>query len=583
VGILANAFNQMVKDLSSTTVSKAYLDNVLSSMVDPLVVLNFDTTITKVNLATLRLLGYAENELIGRPIDCLYAEYTDLGIRRLVQNGFVGSVELAYVTKDGQQIPMSCSTSLMCDVEGNNQGIVCVARDITEQKRAEAQLRHDALHDALTGLPNRTLFTDRLAHVIELTKRRQDYLFAVLFLDLDRFKMINDSLGHTSGDQLLMAIARRLETCMRSGDTVARLGGDEFTVLLEDVKDIGDVTDIAERIQRSLNSPFNLNGHEMFTTASIGVVLGTTGRDQPEDLLRDADTAMYHHAKVQGPARHEVFHPGMHDRAVAQMQLENDLRRAIERQEFQVYYQPIVSLEETSKINGFEALVRWQHPKRGVISPTEFIPRAEETGLIVPLGYWVLREACQQMRAWQVQFPADPPLTISVNISGKQFSQPNLIEQIKQILQETELDACSLKLEITESTIMENAESATDMLLAMRALGIELAVDDFGTGYSSLGHLNRFPVNTLKIDRSFVVSVDTDVEKMEIIRTVVMLARNLGMNVVAEGVETSKELSQLKALECEGGQGYFFSRPLNSEAAAALLAENSSCEFTVHQ
>lgn len=302
--------------------------------------------------------------------------------------------------------------------------------------------------------------------------------------------------------------------------------------------------------------------------------------------MRDADIAMYR-AKSLGKARHEMFHPGMHDRAVAQLQLDNDLRRAIERQEFQNYYQPIVSLVETGRIVGFEALVRWQHPRRGVISPAEFIPRAEETGLIIPLGEWVLREACRQMQAWQAQFPQPTegkyvaPLTISVNISGKQFTQPNLLEQIKQILQETGLDARSLKLEITESTIMENAESATAMLLEMQALGIGLSIDDFGTGYSSLGYLNRFPVDTLKIDRSFVMDVGDDAEKIEIIRTVVLLARNLGMNVVAEGVETIKELTQLKVLDCQNGQGYFFSRPLNSEAAAALLTEISDHEFTM--
>lgn len=548
VGVLAKAFNQMVEGLSTTTVSKSYLDNILSSMVDPLIVINFDTTITKVNPATLKLLGYAESELIDKPIDVLFAEDIDPGISRLVQNEFVGNVELSCLTKDGNQIPVSFSASLMRDEAGNIQGIVCVARDITERRHAEAQLRHDALHDALTGLPNRTLFTDRLEHVIELAKRRQDYLFAVLFLDLDRFKMINDSLGHLIGDQLLVAIAHRLETCMRSGDTVARLGGDEFTVLLEDTRDISDITDITERIQQSLKLPFNLNGHEVFTTASIGIVASTTSYSQPEDLMRDADIAMYH-AKALGKARHEMFHPGMHDQAVAQLQLDNDLRRAIERQEFQNYYQPIVSLVETGRIVGFEALVRWQHPRRGVIPPTEFIPRAEETGLIIPLGEWVLREACRQMRAWQAQFPRPTeggylaPLTISVNLSGKQFSQPNLLEQIKQILQETGLDARSLKLEITESTIMENAESATAMLLEMQALGIGLSIDDFGTGYSSLGYLNRFPVDTLKIDRSFVMDVDADAEKIEIIRTVVMLARNLGMNVVAEGVETIKELT----------------------------------------
>lgn len=458
------------------------------------------------------------------------------------------------------------------DKNGVLKGGVIVCRDITSRKRVEEQLLHDAFHDGLTGLPNRALFMERLGHAISLTKQREDYLLAVLFLDLDRFKVINDSLGHMIGDQLLIAISRRLETCLRSGDTIARLGGDEFAILLEDIKNDSYPKYIAERIQKELMRPFNLSGHEVFAGASIGIAMSTTGYDRPDDLLRDADTAMYH-AKTQGTlaARHQVFDNAMHIRAVALLQLETDLRRAVERGEFQLHYQPIVSLK-TGKINGFEALVRWQHPERELVSPAEFIPIAEETGLIIPIGWWVLREACRQMRAWHLQFPLKTPLTISVNISAKQFSQPDLIQQIEQILQETGIDARSLKLEITESVLMENAKSVAAMLVQLQALGLRLSMDDFGTGYSSLSYLRRFPIDTLKIDRSFIRNVDVNVEEIKIMRTVVDLAWNLGMDVVAEGVETKTQMYQLQALKCDFGQGYLFSKPLDSLAAEALIA-----------
>jgi diguanylate cyclase (GGDEF)-like protein/PAS domain S-box-containing protein len=456
------------------------------------------------------------------------------------------------------------------DASGKAYRIVGTQTDITYRKFTEEQLLHDASHDALTGLPNRVLFMERLSHAISLAKRRRNYSFAVLFFDLDRFKLINDSLGHLVGDQLLIAIARRLEKYLRVGDTVARLGGDEFTILLEDIRDGSVVTNIVNRLQEELTRPFNLNGHEVFTSTSIGIALSTIGYDRPEDLLRDADIAMYR-AKASGKARYEVFDTTMHTRAVALLQLETDLRRGLEREEFQLHYQPIVSLQ-TDEITGFEALIRWQHPQRGLVSPTEFIPFAEETGLIVPIGWWVFREACHQMRIWQLQFPEYSSLVMSINLSAKQFAQPDLLEQINQILQETNLEPSSLKLEITESVVMENAEAATAMLLQLRALGIRLSIDDFGTGYSSLAYLYRFPTHTLKIDRSFINKIDADSEQLEIVRTIVTLASNLGMDVIAEGVETVKQLAQLKTLNCECGQGYFFSKPVDSQTATALLA-----------
>lgn len=448
------------------------------------------------------------------------------------------------------------------------QSNLLLKQEIGDRQRAEEQLIYGAFHDALTGLPNRALFVERLGQAVERAKCYKGYLFAVLFLDLDRFKVVNDSLGHMAGDQLLLAIAKRIKACLRVQDLVARIGGDEFTILLEGIRDVNEAKGVASRIQEQLKLPFNLSGNEVFTSASIGIALSVAGYEKPEQILRDADMAMYK-AKMCGKARHEVFNITMHSAAVARLQMETDLRRAIERQEFRLHYQPIISLD-SGTINGFEALVRWQHPEHGLVSPAEFIPLAEETGLIVPLGWWVIREACSQMQVWQAQFLANP-LTISVNISGRQFSELDLSQRIEQILQEYRLDPRTLKLEITESAIVENAESATVMLAQLRKLGIQLCMDDFGTGYSSLSYLHRFPIDMLKIDRSFVSRMSFDNEDSEIVRTIVTLAHNLGMNVTAEGVETAEQVDLLKEINCEYGQGYFFSKPIDSKAATALI------------
>jgi diguanylate cyclase (GGDEF)-like protein len=445
-------------------------------------------------------------------------------------------------------------------------------REITHRRRAEAQLVRDALHDGLTGLPNRTLVLERIEQAIRIARQDPTAQFAVLFIDLDRFKIVNDSLGHTVGDQLLVAIAQRLRHCLRDGDIVARLGGDEFTVLLENVSVPMEAIQVAQRILETLSTPFNLKGHTLSSSASIGIVMGSTAYENATDLLRDADLAMYH-AKETGRACYALFDRKLHVKTLKLLQIQSDLRQALEQQEFVLHYQPIVSLS-TGKLMGFEALVRWQHPQQGFISPGEFIPIAEETGFIIFLGEWVLREACRQMRQWQLQFPLHSPLTISVNISGKQFSQVNLVQQVEQILLETGFDARLLKLEITESVLMENAKSAITILNQLQALGIRLSIDDFGTGYSSLSYLHRLRLDTLKIDRSFVCDVDLNVEKIEIIRTIIALAWNLGMDVVAEGVETKKQLFQLRSLKCEYGQGYLFSKPLAPEAIETLLAQD---------
>jgi diguanylate cyclase (GGDEF)-like protein len=454
-------------------------------------------------------------------------------------------------------------------VEELNHYVAELERTSRALEESHEHFRYAAFHDPLTDLPNRAFFTEQLRLAAERGRRHQRYSFAVLFLDLDRFKIINDSLGHGCGDQLLVAISRRLEATLRQTDTIARFGGDEFAILLDGLRHSGEAIRVAEKIQRALAQPFNLYGHEAFTTASIGIALGADGYERPEDILRDADAAMYR-AKENGKARYELFDKTLHTRAVSLLRLENDLRRAIERKEFRVYYQPIVHLG-TGKLHGFEALVRWQHPERGLVLPADFIPVAEETGLISPIGMWVLEESCQQMRRWHQQTLSNRLLALSVNLSGRQLSQPDLIEKVAAVLQKTGLDPRSLKLEITESEVMENAEAAAVKLQQLRSLGPQLGIDDFGTGYSSLSYLHRFPLNTLKIDRSFVNRIEQGGENLEIVRTIVTLARNLGMEAVAEGVETEGQLAQLCKLGCEYGQGYLFAHPLDCQTAEGLI------------
>jgi diguanylate cyclase (GGDEF)-like protein len=443
--------------------------------------------------------------------------------------------------------------------------------ELAERKRFEAQLRHDAFHDTLTGLPNRALFMNRLQHALQLNRRRSlrggvelpSPQFAVLFLDLDRFKVINDSLGHILGDLLLQTVARQLEHCLRAGDTIARLGGDEFVILQEDIASAHDAIEVSKRILAALKSSIWLDGHEVFVTASIGIALNSPNYTQPAQLLRDADTAMYR-AKSRGRGRYEIFDVSMHTHAYRQLQMENDLQRALEGEQFQLHYQPIVSLT-TDKIYGFEALIRWPHLQQGLISPAEFVPIAEETGLITAIDLWVLQEACRNLRLWQQTHPEVTALIMSINLSGKDFTQPDLLTKIDHILEEADMSGQSLKVEITESVLIQNAEQATIILEQLKERQIQICIDDFGTGYSSLSYLHRFPIDIIKIDRSFILRLHEGVENQEIVKAIVNLGLNLGLMVVAEGVETKEQLDFLKNIGCHYGQGYFFSRPVDSQ------------------
>jgi diguanylate cyclase (GGDEF)-like protein len=440
-----------------------------------------------------------------------------------------------------------------------------------ERQTFQEQLWRQAFHDPLTGLPNRALFRDRLEQALNRADRRMRSI-AVLFLDIDNFKLVNDSLGHEQGDALLLTVAERLQAGLRSGDTAARLGGDEFTLLLEDVSDAEDARAVADRVATVLRAPLVLDGQEVFPTASIGIALSTPRRSRPDSLLRDADVAMYH-AKTEGKDRSAVFDETMHELAAERLTLEADLRRAVDRGELRVHYQPIVSLRDRGLVE-VEALVRWHHPERGLVSPAEFIPVAEATGLIVPIGQQVLEQACRQVVAWQACYPTEPKLVVSVNLSARQFQHPDLLGDIRRAVGTAGLDPRCLKLEITETTVMQNAEAAVATMNELKTLGIQLAIDDFGTGYSSLGYLKRFPIDTLKIDRSFVSGLGQDAQDTAIVRSVLALARSLGLSVTAEGIETTGQEKQLAQLDCDRGQGYLFARPLPASELDAILFGN---------
>ena len=522
------------------------------------------------------MLGYADDaignsprEWWGRihPEDSERVKLTITSHLKGISNHFESEHRMLH--KDGTYRWMLSRGLAVCGPDGSAVRMSGSQSDITDRKVAEEKLLHDAFYDTLTGLPNRALFMDRLKYAIEHFKRRKDDLFAVLFLDLDRFKDINDSLGHMVGDELLIEIAKLLRGGLRATDMVARFGGDEFVILLDDIEAMEDAKRIADWIQQELKSLTYMFEHEFYITTSIGIVSSTVNYQRAEEVLRDADIAMYS-AKARGKARYAVFDPSMRERIMNRLALETDLRQSIENQELWIEYQPIVSLKDGC-LRGFEALVRWQHPERGPLLPGDFISLAEDTGLIIAIDRWVLHNACRQLRLWQIQYPMEPPLTMNVNLSGKQIVQPDLIQEVKNVLEETGLNPNTLKLEITESVIMENNEITSEAFKKLNEVGVQIQIDDFGTGYSSLGYLHKFPVNALKVDRSFVQRLGVNGQDPDIVGTVLTLAHDLGMEAVAEGMETNEQMQKLKELGCEYGQGFIISKPLVRDRAEALI------------
>jgi PAS domain S-box-containing protein len=537
-----------------------------------------------------KVLGYSAEDLQTSSIEQIHPDDRPMVMEAAQKARHTGrgeNLEYRIRHKDGSWRILESTASAVRNEQGETTSLVIVNRDITQRKRAEEMLAHNSFHDSLTDLPNRALFVDRLQHALLLAKRHANYKFAVLVIDVDEFKVFNDSLGHTVGDQLLIEIGRRLQTSLRGMDmisrpnltkrsdllntdnTLARLGGDEFTVILDDIHDASDAVRVAQRIQEKWTAPFVINGQEVVITISIGIALNAATYASADDLLRDAEIAMYR-AKHAGKAHYELFDPTMHAAAVQRLKLETDIRRALDTDEFKVYYQPIVSLQ-SGRILGFEALSRWQKPS-GLVPPADFISVADETGLILPLNHKLMQDSARQLHDWQTQFPFDPPLTMSVNITAKQFANTKLAQEIGAIITQAGVPPQSFQLEITETITMADPARAQEVFSELKALGVRLSIDDFGTGYSSLSRLHSFPVDSLKIDRDFVLRMDGDEESREIVRVIVMLAHNLDLKVVAEGTETEDDVNFLKQLGCEMAQGYFFSRPTDRESISNLLS-----------
>ena len=540
-----------------------------------------------------KVLGYSTDELLtSASINQVHPADRDKVLQaaeKAQTSGRGQRLEYRMRHKDGSWRFLESTASPVENSKGEIEKLVIVNRDISDRRRAEDMLAHNAFHDALTDLPNRALFVDRLQHALVRARRHSDYKFAVLFIDLDELKVVNDSLGHSAGDELLLQIGKRLSACFRETDTiartsgeapvaptnedgVARCGGDEFSVLLEDVYNASDAIRVAQRIQGRLAIPFTVNGQEIVIAASVGIVLSSSTYNRAEDLLRDAEIAMYR-AKASGKARCEVFDPAMHSTAVRRLQLETDLRRALESGELIVYYQPIVSLE-TRRITGFEALSRWRS-SAGLVSPAEFIPLADETGLILGINRKLFLEACQQLRTWQAQVGSDAPLSMSLNVSRRQFAGPELVEEVRSILKQTAVQPASVYLEIVETITMGDAGRTMSVLSDLKDLGVKLSLDDFGTGYSSLSRLPRFPLDVLKIDRVFVSDIISNQENREIVRLMILLGHTFGLKVVAEGVEDLDQIKQLQQLGCDLAQGYFFSPPVDVQDASGLLLRRS--------
>jgi diguanylate cyclase (GGDEF)-like protein/PAS domain S-box-containing protein len=525
------------------------------------------------NRAAQELYGWSAEEVIGRPImevtssEDLMEQAQEIMTELIAGRSWTG--EFVVRRKDGTTFPALVTDTPAYDDEGNLVAIIGVYTDITKRKRMEERLEYQAFHDLLTELPNRRLFMDRLRQTLRRTERRHERKVALLFMDLDNFKIVNDSLGHELGDKLLVAVVERLRSSLRPEDTLARLGGDEFTVLIEDVRSPENVVRVAERIVEDLRGHFVIEGRELFVRASIGIAMGDARTKSAEELLRDADTAMYQ-AK-EDAADYRMFEPGMYERALERMELENDLRGALEKEEFSVHYQPKFRLGQQERAEEVEALVRWEHPQRGFMLPEEFIPIAEETGLIISIGGWVMKEACYQAKEWQERYPNDPPLGVCVNLSAAQVRHPGLLQDVRQALRESGLEPASLTLEITEGALLKDTELLGTIFGELKALGVRLAIDDFGKEYSSLSYLKRLPVDVLKINGPFVESLGEDSTNTTIVETVISLAHSLDLEVTGEGVERAEQLEHLKRMECDFVQGYYLARPRPGEGIEPLL------------
>jgi diguanylate cyclase (GGDEF)-like protein/PAS domain S-box-containing protein len=557
--------------------------SLVQNATDIVMVLDPDTSIRYSSPSVQRVLGFRPDVLEGeRFIELVHPDDKTRVMSFLTSmsgDGETGLMEFQLQAHDRRfLVAETLRTNLLHD--DNVRGIVLNTRDITERKQLEEQLRHQAFHDSVTNLANRALFNDRVEHAIE-RQERDGKPIAALVMDLDDFKTINDSLGHAAGDALLFEVGERLKECLRAADTAARLGGDEFAILLEDGGDGIQAVDVADRVMQMLEAPFYLEDKEVFVRASVGIAVAE-GQEasegevlkNAEELLRNADVAMYM-AKERGKGRYQVFEPAMHDTALKRLEMKADLQRALEHQEFELYYQPVIELG-SGRISGVEALIRWMHPVRGMIPPIEFIPLAEETGLIVPIGRWVLREACRTAVLLHELYPGEPPFHMAVNLSARQLARPEIVDEVRAILQETGLDPRALTLEITESVMMQDMDMSIERLTDLKSLGVQLAIDDFGTGYSSLNYVRRFPVDILKVDKSFIDGVSEGGESSALTAAVIELAGILNLKPVAEGIERTDQLERLLELKCDYGQGYLFAKPLPSVDLNALLAERAA-------
>ncbi len=557
--------------------SEARVASLVQHSSDVVTVIDADSTVRWVSPSVERVLGYEPAELDRTQLTAIVHPEDKASVLQFLVNGGVegdthpGLTEFRLRHREGFWVHVeTLRTNLLQDP--NVRGIVLNTRDVSERKAFEEQLEHQAFHDTTTGLANRALFRDRVEHALE-RQIRDDRPVSILFMDLDDFKTINDSLGHAAGDRMLAEVGERLRHCLRAADTAARLGGDEFAILLEDGGEGLGAADVAARILETLEGPFHLGDTQVFCRASIGIATADRDRDgiaSAEELMRNADVAMYM-AKESGKNRYQIFEPAMHDTALKRLELKADLQRALDNGEFVLHYQPVIELE-TGEISGLEALLRWQHPRRGLVPPMDFIPLAEESGLIVPIGDWVLLEATRQARALQERYPVYPPLHMAVNLSARQLQRPEIVADVAEALMQSGLAPSSLVLEITESVMMQDVELSVQRLTELKEIGVRLAVDDFGTGYSSLNYIQQFPVDILKVDKSFIDAVNTDPRKSALTATIIKLAADLDLRPVAEGIERADQLEQLLALHCDLGQGFYFARPLTMDGIDDLLA-----------